>query len=235
MRGGKLVVRGRSDVRLKLNGVRALLSEVDRTLHELPQFCDCAQLQAVAVEPPLDLEFKKPLVVVLYVLKERDADTGELDLPDELYANGQMPRVPFLFCQLPAVPTQPHTGKLARLALRQQAEQCVKTNIKKIARATRLERTECDYYGGRFTQVESDMYAALYESLQVVLVLGPTHRLGDVGFDLLGLTHLVLQQQERGYPLELSDLHSSGIATVGDLIAATTCSLCSSAIASADC
>ena len=220
LRGGKLVVKGRSDAQVKLNGVRVHLSEVERALRELPQFRDCAQLHAVAVEPPAELKFKKPLVVVLYVLKERDSDTGELELPDELYANGHVPRLPFLLCQLPAVPALPHTGKLDRQALRRQAERCVEENISKIARATRLERTESDYYGGSFRQVEHDVYAALYEALEAVLVLGPTHRLSDVGFDSLGLTHLVLRLQERGYPLELSDLHSSGIATVGDLIAA---------------
>ena len=236
IRDGKLVLKGRSDAQVKLSGVRVHLSEVERAVRELPQFRDCEQLHAVAVKPPSDLEFEKPLfkppsdlkfekplVVVLYVLKceERDADTGELQLPDEFYANGHVPRFPFLFCELPAVPTQPHTGKLDRLALRQQAERCVTENIPKIARAMRFESTERKYYGGRFTgQVQRDVYAALYESLdRSPLVLGPAHRLGDVGFDSLGLTHLVLQLQDRGYFLEPFDLHSSGIATVGDLIA----------------
>lgn len=230
VRGGKLVVKGRADGQLKLSGVRMHLSDVERAIRQRPQFRECEQLHAVAVRSPPQLGFKKPVVVVLYVAPRDDCEEAagaldlsppqcELELCATLYANGHMPRVPLLFCRLPALPLQAHTGKLDRLALRRRAERCVEQNADLMARAVRLEQTEREHYGGQFAPVERDVYAALYESLEAFLVLGPAHRFGDVGFDSLALTGLMTQLQRRGYSVDLDTLQVYGVATIGDLIA----------------
>ena len=111
---GKITVTGRSDDTVKLNAIRVHLGEVNNAMMDAhPEF---QQVHTVALRPPEKRkQVRGPVLVVLYIA-ERSIDPDVRSLIREIRFRVLMPNAPFLFFQVPSLPTQLHSGKVDRIA-----------------------------------------------------------------------------------------------------------------------
>ena len=221
---GKVVVRGRADDTVKINAVRVHLNEINRALMDAHR--EFTQVYTLALQPPGNNKIKRrhpgTVLVVLYT-SENKLNLDNRSLIREIKSQVMVPNAPFLFSQVASIPTQLHSGKVNRVALRTLAQELLhKSYLFEPSQQDdpRLKRISAHYYGGQLSKesVTYKVFECIFECTNNTLELevGPMDQLADIGLDSLAAVLLVEALKEKGIEISHEDLVS--VTSVQELV-----------------
>ena len=213
LRNGKIMLTGRCDDMVKINGVRVYLSEISSAIQNA--FPSIKFVHPVSIESSeTSLQLRAIVIFLMGDPSKGQIECSERELIEKIHQIVKIPPIRFLFVTIDECPLTPSAKKIDRQALRQRARALLEAKSSQLVPDYRIAASE-SLFGG-LDDLSRVVLAALYASLETTLIISPNDSLKMLGFSSISAIQLCELLKEREVDLSLETLFNCN--SVSDLI-----------------